>query len=130
MANYSPFFRLNEEHFTFQLQYKHSGTFATVNMKNMSYPKKSENVRPPSSGTSPLAAYKELSPPPPGKPLSRVSLYEPGLGVKNAVSKVSGFVGTGPWLKQTKMTIPIYVNGMRKAGTLGIKNKESTLELV
>ena len=23
-----PFFRLNEEHFTFHLQYKHSGTFA------------------------------------------------------------------------------------------------------
>ena len=57
--------QLNEEHFTFQLQYKHSGTFA--NLK--SYPPKSENVRPhsgnpietgtPSSGTPQLASYKE-----------------------------------------------------------------------
>ena len=56
---------MNEEHFTFQLQYKHSGTFA--NLK--SYPPKSENVRPhsgnpietvtPSSGTPQLASYKE-----------------------------------------------------------------------
>ena len=38
---------LNEEHFTFQLQYKHSGTFA--NLK--SYPQKSENVRPHSGNS-------------------------------------------------------------------------------
>ena len=31
-----PFFflKLNEEHFTFHLQYKHSGTFANRNLKN------------------------------------------------------------------------------------------------
>ena len=37
------FFRLNEEHFTFHLQYKHSGTFAD--------PNKSENVWPHSSNS-------------------------------------------------------------------------------
>ena len=57
---------LNEEHFTFQLQYKHSGTFA--NLK--SYPQKSENVRPhsgnsietvtSSSGMPQLASNKEV----------------------------------------------------------------------
>ena len=70
-----PFFRLNEEHFTFHLQYKHSGTFANRKYGELSYPKKSENVLPhfiqsslengtPSSGTSPLASYKEVLPPP------------------------------------------------------------------
>ena len=44
-----PFFRLNEEHFTFHLQYKHSGTFANRKYEELSYPKKSENVRPHSS---------------------------------------------------------------------------------
>ena len=74
------FFRLNEEHFTFYLQYKHSGTFAKRKYEEQSYPKKSENVLPlvtllkmrphfsqfrrenadPSSGTSPLASYKAV----------------------------------------------------------------------
>ena len=35
------FFYLNEEHFTFHLQYKNSGTFA-----NRILPQKSKNVRP------------------------------------------------------------------------------------
>ena len=65
-----PFFRLNEEHFTFHLQYKHSGMFANHEYEELSYPKNSENARgphssnslenaTPSSGTSPLASYKE-----------------------------------------------------------------------
>ena len=41
------FYRLNEEHFTFHLHYKHSGTFA--NHEKLSYPPKLENVRPHSS---------------------------------------------------------------------------------
>ena len=78
-----PCFRLNEEHFTFHLQYKHSGTFANRKYEELSYPKKAENVRShssnslkmrphysqssrenatPSSGTSPLACYKEVPP--------------------------------------------------------------------
>ena len=71
---FNSFFRLNEEHFTFNLHYKHSGTFANRKYEELSYPKKSENVRPhysqssrenatPSSGTSPLASYKEVHPP-------------------------------------------------------------------
>ena len=46
------FNRLNKEHFTFHLQYKHSGTFA-INRKYevLPYPKKSENVRPHSSNS-------------------------------------------------------------------------------
>ena len=69
------FFRLNEEHFTFHLQHKHSGTFVNRKQEELSYPKKSENVRPhfcnsienyshisgenatPSSCTSPLPYY-------------------------------------------------------------------------
>ena len=35
-----PFFRLNEEHFTFHLQYKHSGTFANRKYGELSYPQK------------------------------------------------------------------------------------------
>ena len=71
---------MNEEHFTFHLQYKHSGTFANRKYEELSYPKKSEYVRPhsrmrphysqssrenktPSSGTYPLAPYKEEPPP-------------------------------------------------------------------
>ena len=75
---------LNEEHFTFHLQYKHSGTFANRKFEELPYPKKSGNVRPhssnsirkmlphhshssceyatPSSGTFPLASYKEVPP--------------------------------------------------------------------
>ena len=80
-----PFFKLNEEHFTFHLQYKHSGTgLLTENMKNCLTPKNPKmcdpilvtllKMRPhysqssrenatPSSGTSPLASYKEVPPP-------------------------------------------------------------------
>ena len=82
-----PFFRLNEEHFTFHLQYKHSGTFANHKYQELSTPKNPKMCNPilvtllkmrphygqssrengtPSSGTSPLASYKEVPPPPPG----------------------------------------------------------------
>ena len=85
---------MNEEHFTFHLQYKSSGMFANRKYEELSYPQKTENVRPhssnsvenetpllaceqallfgrvssrenatPSSGTSPLASYKEVPPP-------------------------------------------------------------------
>ena len=68
-----PFFRLNEEQFTFHLQYKHSGTFANRKYGELFNLKKSENVRPhfsqssrenatPYFGTSPLASYKEVLP--------------------------------------------------------------------
>ena len=42
-------FWLNEEHVTFHLQYKHSGMFANRKYEELSYPQKSENVRPHSS---------------------------------------------------------------------------------
>ena len=32
-----PFLKLNEEHFTFHLQYKHSGTFANRKYEELSY---------------------------------------------------------------------------------------------
>ena len=41
-----PIYKWNEEHFIFHLQYKHSGTFANCKYEELSYPKKSENVRP------------------------------------------------------------------------------------
>ena len=74
---------LNEEHFTFHLQYKHSGTFANRKYEELSYPKNQKmcdpilvtllKMRPhysqssrenatPSSGTFPLASYKEVPP--------------------------------------------------------------------
>jgi len=46
-----PIFRLTEEHFTFHLQYKHSGMFANRKYEELSYPQKSENVRPHSSNS-------------------------------------------------------------------------------
>ena len=77
---------LNKDHFTFHLQYKHSGTFANHKHEELCYPKNqklrdlilvtlvkmwphdspssSENATP-SSGTSPIASYKEVPPPPP-----------------------------------------------------------------
>ena len=76
---------LNEEHFTFHLQYKHSGTFPNRKYGELSYPKNQKmcdpilvtllKMRPhysqssrenatPFSGTSPLASYKEEPPPP------------------------------------------------------------------
>ena len=76
-----PTFELNEEHLTFHLQCKHSGTIANRKYEELSYPKKSENFRPilvtllkmqpqysqssrenatPSSGTSSSAFYKEV----------------------------------------------------------------------
>ena len=45
------FFRLNEEYFTFHLQYKHSGTFANRKYEELSYPKNSENVQPHSNNS-------------------------------------------------------------------------------
>ena len=40
------FFRLNEEHFTFHLQYKHSGTFANRKYEELSYSKNKTNAQP------------------------------------------------------------------------------------
>ena len=45
------FFRFNEEHFAFHLQYKHTGMFSNRKYEELSYPKKSENVRPYSSNS-------------------------------------------------------------------------------
>ena len=71
---FNKFVRLNEEHFTFHLQYKRSGMLANHKYEELFYPPKSKNMRPhysqsscenaaPSSGTSPLASYKEDPPP-------------------------------------------------------------------
>ena len=65
-----PFCRLNEEHLTFHLQYEHSRMLAYRKYEEL---KKSEIVLPhhsqpsrenatPSSGTYPLASYKEVRP--------------------------------------------------------------------
>ena len=72
-----------EEHLTFHLQYKHSGTFAIRKYEELSCPKNQKmcdlilvtllKMRPhysqssrenvtPSSSTCPLASYKEVSP--------------------------------------------------------------------
>ena len=75
---------LNEEHFTFHLQHKHSGTFPNHKYGELSYPKNQKmcdpilatllKMRPhysqssrenatPSRGTSQLASYKEVPSP-------------------------------------------------------------------
>ena len=46
-----PFFRLNEELFTFHLQYKYSGKLANRKYEELTYFKKPENVRPHSSSS-------------------------------------------------------------------------------
>ena len=71
------------------LQYKHSGSFANHKCEELSYAKNQKMCNPilvtllkqrphyiqsshknatPSSGTSPLASYKEVNPPPPPPP--------------------------------------------------------------
>ena len=78
------YFILNKEHFTFHLQYKHSGTFANRKYEELCYPKNKKmcdpilvtqfKMRPhdsefsrenatPSSATSPLAHIRKYSPP-------------------------------------------------------------------
>ena len=77
-------FLLNEEHFTFHLQYKHSGTFANGKCEELSYHKNQKMCDPiqvtllkmqhhysrenatQSSNTSPLASYNWSTPLPPG----------------------------------------------------------------
>ena len=75
--------RTKQEHFTLNLQFKHSGTFAIRKYEELSYLKNQKmcdpilvtllKMRPhysqssrenatPSSGTCPLASYKEVSP--------------------------------------------------------------------
>ena len=77
------FLIFNEEHFNSHLQYKHPGTFANRKYEELSYPKNQKicdpilvfllKMRPhcsqsrrenatPTSGTSPLASYKEVPP--------------------------------------------------------------------
>ena len=83
--NWPSFLKLNKEHITSHLQYKHSGTFANRKYEELSYPKNPKMCDPtvvtllkmqphysqsshknatPSSGTSPLASYKEVPLPP------------------------------------------------------------------
>ena len=75
---------LNEDHFTFHIQYKHSGTFANRQYEELSYTKNQKMCDPilvtllkmrsyysqsshenatPSSGTSPSASYEKVLPP-------------------------------------------------------------------
>ena len=85
--NWPIFFKLNEEHFTSHLQYKHAGTFANRKYDELSYPENQKKCDPilvtlskmrphyrqssrenatSSSNASPLASHKEEpSPPPP-----------------------------------------------------------------
>ena len=79
---------MNDEQFTFHLQYIHSGMFANRKCEKLSYPQNPKMCNPilvttlkmqphysqsrhenatPSSGKSPLASYEEVPPsPPPG----------------------------------------------------------------
>ena len=71
-----PFLKMNKEHLIFNLQYKHSGTFANCKIWRALLPSKVENMRLHSSqsgrenvtlsrGISPLTSYREVTPPPP-----------------------------------------------------------------
>ena len=48
---YRPYIEWRTLLITFHLQYKHSGTFANRKYEELSYPQKSENVRPHSSNS-------------------------------------------------------------------------------
>ena len=107
-----PFFTLNEEQFTFHLQYKHSGTFSNRKNEKLSNPPQNPKMFDPtlvtllrmrtrhsqssrengtsSSGTSPLASYKEVSPPPP----------YPGATLWNCnLPKTKALITVTSWLK-------------------------------
>ena len=56
-------FKLNEVHFTIHLQYKHSGSFATLLKMRPHDSQSSRENATPFSGTSPLASYKEVPTP-------------------------------------------------------------------
>ena len=102
--NWPIFFKLNEEHFTSHLQYKHAGTFANRKYDELSYPENQKKCDPivvtlskmrphyrqssrenatSSSNASPLASYKEKPSPP------RKSLY-PNLWVAHWHGKFTG----------------------------------------
>ena len=49
--NWPIFFKLNEEHFTFHLQYKNSGAFDNRKIRKPFLPQISENMRPNSSNS-------------------------------------------------------------------------------
>ena len=90
--NWPIFFKLNEEHFTSHLQYKHAVTFANRKYDELSYPENQKKCDPilvtlskmrphyrqssrenatSSSNASPLASYKEKPSPPPKVTLSK-----------------------------------------------------------
>ena len=57
--------KMNEEHFTFHLQNKYSGTFANLKYEELLYPKNPQMCDP-----IPAAhPHKEVPPPPPPHPL-------------------------------------------------------------
>ena len=83
--NFCVYLILNEEQFTFHLQYIHSGMFANRKCEKLSYPQNPKMCNPilvtplkmqphysqsrhenatPSSGKSPLASYEEVPPSP------------------------------------------------------------------
>ena len=68
-------------YFPFHLPYKHSGTFADRKYKELSYPKKSENVRPHSSKCDPIIVNPvvKMRPHPAAHPhLPLIKKYPPG----------------------------------------------------
>ena len=97
---------LNEEHFTFRLQYKHSGTFANRKYEELPCPKNQKMCDPilvsllkmpphysqsshenatPSSGTCPLASHKEV-PPPPVVMIVAFGIRNTAQGIRNPTS--------------------------------------------
>ena len=92
------FLKLNEEHFTFHLQYKHSGTFANCKISEELHTPKTTTPRmcdpllaallkmqphysqssrenaTPSSGTALLASYKEVPNPRGGETLTQTNI--------------------------------------------------------
>ena len=100
---------MNEEHFTFHLQYKYPGTFANRKYEQLSYPKNPKMCDPilvtllkmqphysqpsrenatPSSGTSPLASYTEVTAPhPPASPENYYPFWIDHLVVKSSFKR-------------------------------------------
>ena len=90
--NWPIFFRLNDESFTFHLQYKHSGTFANSKYEELSYPQKSENVQPHSSYSIENAA-----------PLKSIQSWKCDLIQRHI-----------PGFSASSLSIAVYLNGFSK----------------
>ena len=79
---------LNKEHFTFDLQYKHSGTFASCKYEELSYPK-NQKMCDPILVTDYWKCDPMLPMPPPPPPLRLSKSSQEGSYIKISMTRKS-----------------------------------------